>query len=1445
MLTGVGADGLPNSTIYKQTTVTITESPQWYSISLSPTVKLAKGTKLAIVASTTNQYPILLKGSLTTTYPSGYVIDHQGKKQTVTGRVSITYEGNVAPEGLKYQIQLTTNNKVTWKDLISLTGAGVTSYAYDFSNEPQTSQAYVRIRAFDGIDYSLWDESNGSFTISHNSTPTLTLTSPTNNQTIKQGTDIDFKWSGSDTDGDALTYTLQVGTSAGASNIYNASVGSATSKQGISTSWAVGLYYWRVVANDGKGGVTTSTEGVFGLAQGNLVMLTKSNSVTVDTFIKQDYPTTAIGGSGVLYVGSDTTSGSTQRALLKFDLGLIPNDAIINSATLRLYKGGGNAPSRTHNIHEVTSPWDGVTTWNTAPTFNPTVASSLALGPSNDWKTFDVKTLVQAWVSGSANNGLLLKDANETTLSTLATYNSFDSTGNQPTLTIDYSIPTTGKKQVELLGNASNNQTNQSSAHIPNFPAGYQAQAGDLALIHVITYDYTVTPTNGWQIIRQAVAPSGHRYTLAYKFLAASEVASVALSSPSSIGWHSKTLILRNVKAIKESSYRGIADQTAYYPFDAGTSKTLSVDKAMMLLFNFYAGTANTFTQPLSYAEPYDDISSGYRQQAAYRYMHMLRTQTMEETTSTLSGASAGSSMFVALEPIVNNPPTLTLTSPANNQTLAEGSVYKLEGTVSDVEAGSALSVKYSIAGGPTQTIAIGTSDGSNPNPFSKTLTYSQGRFWDGQTDVSGLLPADASSILVWANDGTDDSAKQTRNFKLQQEDGKIYVPVNVVSSGYLVSKMARPSRLANGKMAGLSRDSNKWYLYQSLDNGATWSLAFSFNFTSIQGISLSAFGNFIYLAVAFNNQYVRIYAYDNFTYAGEVLVESGQNAIASVSTIISPDGTKLLWSDTTKNVTYPDSFNVRAGSIPINTDGTLGTPSATVQVTSTNASGYDHTSPSLCFDKNGRPVIAYVFASVHVQGRLFNGTNWGDSFSIYNSVSHTQASPEVIKSPNGKLHAVWHGTDFTSPSEMIRYSSSVDSSQWATHKILVAGKNPSITSDKNGKLTIIYEDGGYIKRIESTNDFTSFSGPFIDRVGTNPATFYDQSFATDFSIPPTIYQTTDAVKYRGVLNLNKRPAVTLNTPDNQTLTENKTLMVSGQTVDEDAGNVITVWYKVNNGPAQAAASSISDGSTPILFDKTLTYKNKRIYLGTTDLNGIDLAENTDHILTVWAEDNKQGKSLEVTRKFRVVWNRPPVIDDENKDLGVFMQPPTVNYHATDPEGNTFTFTEYLNGKQIRSFAGVAGQVYTVEISHDAWIRLDLDVQHQIKIVPTDSAGISSERIYTFTRKETHIEFMLEYGNPDIKADFTLDGMPLRVLVTLERYLPEGSSIESVKVCNNYLDDVPTWEDCTGAVKGNRGYLFTNKNKTAPEWAINLWVTIDKGTAKERVLLNGYGGAFD
>ncbi|RNB59191.1 hypothetical protein EDM57_05400 [Brevibacillus gelatini] len=337
-------------------------------------------------------------------------------------------------------------------------------------------------------------------------------------------------------------------------------------------------------------------------------------------------------------------------------------------------------------------------------------------------------------------------------------------------------------------------------------------------------------------------------------------------------------------------------------------------------------------------------------------------------------------------------------------------------------------------------------------------------------------------------------------------------------------------------------------------------------------------------------------------------------------------------------------------------------------------------------------------------------------------------------------------------------------------------------------------------------------------------------------------YQYTVTVNYED----NAVPTVTLTAPsDSQVFSEGSTIAIEGTAKDVDSGNVLAIKYKINNGTARALQSGVSNGSTPISFAKSLTYSNKRLWDGSTDVTGVDLAENTDHTLTVWVEDDQGGKSAEVTRNFQVIWNRPPTISGQNDSLGTITDRPTITYSAVDPEGNTFTFTEYLNGQQVRSFTGEAGQEYTFQLTHDAWIRLDLDVPHQAKIVATDSAGMSSERVYTFTRTETHIEFMLDYDNPDVQAFFTVDGMPNRILVTLERYMPPGSSIESVQVTNNYLDAQPTWEDATGAVIGGRGYLFTNTTKTADNWAVCVWVTIAKGSADQRVHVYGYGGAFD
>jgi len=359
--------------------------------------------------------------------------------------------------------------------------------------------------------------------------------------------------------------------------------------------------------------------------------------------------------------------------------------------------------------------------------------------------------------------------------------------------------------------------------------------------------------------------------------------------------------------------------------------------------------------------------------------------------------------------------------------------------------------------------------------------------------------------------------------------------------------------------------------------------------------------------------------------------------------------------------------------------------------------------------------------------------------------------------------------------------------------------------------------------------------------------TFYPSTFSSTSDVAPNGSTVSTSELSIGIeFTTNNLPTLNLASPtDNQTLSEGNQLQVEGSATEADSGNVVTVKYRINDGPTRAIASGVSDGSTPISFARTLRYSIKRIWDGSTDVTGVDLAEETDHVLKVWAEDDQGGRSEEVIRYFRVIWNRPPAISGANEDLGTIMEPPSKTYTVTDPEGNPFTITEKIDGKVIRTFPGVPGREETVTIPHDMWIRLDLDTPHELTVEAADDSGLTSTRVYTFVRTDTHIEFMLNFDNPAVEAHFTLDGMPKRVLVKLERYLPPGSEIEFVRVTNNAMDEEPVWEDTTAAVLAGRGHLFQNQTKTAESWRINIWVRIAKGTATERVLLNGYGGAFD
>ena len=319
----------------------------------------------------------------------------------------------------------------------------------------------------------------------------------------------------------------------------------------------------------------------------------------------------------------------------------------------------------------------------------------------------------------------------------------------------------------------------------------------------------------------------------------------------------------------------------------------------------------------------------------------------------------------------------------------------------------------------------------------------------------------------------------------------------------------------------------------------------------------------------------------------------------------------------------------------------------------------------------------------------------------------------------------------------------------------------------------------------------------------------------------------------------NVIPTILLNTANNFIMSETEgqnEVLVDGSARDTDANDNIIIKMQINDGTIRNIQSALSDGSTPIEFSKKITYSNKRVYDGATPLTN-DLPENVDHTLKVWADDGQGGISTVEERKFRVIHNRPPVISGTDEDLGELLETPSITYQVDDPEKQTATITERINGQVIRTFDAELGTEYKIEIPIEMWIPLQLEQEHKLTIEAKDTFGAKSTRTYTFTRTEDTIQ--LELKNP-----FVTDIAATRILVTPDVYLPIGSTIV-IEACNNAFDEVPTWEDVTGMAMNKRGFHFTNTEKTAEQWGINIRFTINKGTAHDQVKFNGFGGAFD
>jgi len=169
------------------------------------------------------------------------------------------------------------------------------------------------------------------------------------------------------------------------------------------------------------------------------------------------------------------TPDPNQVSLPKFSL---PAGETLVSAKLYMW-GYTHATSVPHviNIHKVTSDWQETTvTWNSfGGAYNSVVSTSFTANTANVYSPIDVTSLVQGWLDGETNYGILLKNRDIITNDNYAKWSSKDGYEYPPYLEI---VTTSGTSQLNVLADAylrELNPDNNYGLHVFNY-SGFEGE---------------------------------------------------------------------------------------------------------------------------------------------------------------------------------------------------------------------------------------------------------------------------------------------------------------------------------------------------------------------------------------------------------------------------------------------------------------------------------------------------------------------------------------------------------------------------------------------------------------------------------------------------------------------------------------------------------------------------------------------------------------------------------------------------------------------------------------------------------------------------------------------------------------------------------------------------------------------------------------------------------
>ncbi|WP_437611680.1 DNRLRE domain-containing protein [Sorangium sp. So ce834] len=241
---------------------------------------------------------------------------------------------------------------------------------------------------------------------------------------------------------------------------------------------------------------------------------------STDATIRQAAATTNYGGATTCEADGDDGSGVDKSCLLKWTLSGIPAGSTVQSASITLQVTDGS--SNTYNVYEVKRSWDeSQVTWNNA-TSTTAWATAGAMGSTDRGNLVGSVTgsagsrtitlnaagvaLVQAWVDGTSNNGIVIASSSNTDGIDFAS-SEHATAAQRPKLTITYgSSSGTGSSTdpgllIAFIGDQGNNGNADAVLNLIK-------NEGATATIHNGDFDYANSPAAWENRINSILGPN-------------------------------------------------------------------------------------------------------------------------------------------------------------------------------------------------------------------------------------------------------------------------------------------------------------------------------------------------------------------------------------------------------------------------------------------------------------------------------------------------------------------------------------------------------------------------------------------------------------------------------------------------------------------------------------------------------------------------------------------------------------------------------------------------------------------------------------------------------------------------------------------------------------------------------------------------------------------------